>query len=72
MPVTSDARATEPSHIGEAEKSRSIFNEQRFLGNFSLPFPDKDLGHGSAAASDFQVCALAYTYKPILDNSNIG
>jgi hypothetical protein len=53
MPATSDARATEPSRIGEAEKSRSIVSKQRFLGNFSLPFPDKDLEHGSAAASDF-------------------
>jgi hypothetical protein len=53
MPATLDARATEPSRIGLAEKSRSIFSKQRFLGNFSLPFPDKDLGHGSAAASDF-------------------
>jgi hypothetical protein len=42
-----------PARIGEAEKSRSIFSKQRFLGNFSLPFPDKDLGHGSAATFDF-------------------
>jgi hypothetical protein len=53
MPATLDARATEPSRIGETEKSRSIFSKQRFLGNFFLQFPDKDLGHGSAAASDF-------------------
>jgi hypothetical protein len=53
MPATLDARAIKPSRIGEAEKSRSIFSKQRFLGNFSLPFPDKDLGNGSAAAWDF-------------------
>jgi hypothetical protein len=53
MPSTSDARATELSRIGKAEKSRTIFSKRRFLENFSLPFPDKDLGHGSAATSDF-------------------
>jgi hypothetical protein len=53
MPSTSDARATEPSRLGEAEKSGSIVGKQRFPGNFSPPFPDKDLGYGPPATSDF-------------------
>ena len=36
-----------------AREISQIFSKERFLGNFSLPFPDKDLGHGSAATSDF-------------------
>jgi hypothetical protein len=52
------ARATGPFLVEKAEIFRRVFRKQTFLENFPLAFPDKDLGPGRAAESDFYVCAV--------------